>query len=358
MSTVAVPDVGSGYLEISEKGFGFLRTPEAHFHPKPTDVFVTPDTIKKAFLREGCLVAGALQPPHRGSSPQMKEVTSVNGVAFADYTKTILIVAYVTPVAILSYNVTGNPVPQLVYGQVLQQVTELENRLFDSPAEVEVRQLFKERADQYAQKIMQLPHSLTHEREQLSTQINQMKSSDAQMKDIVALERQRRDLPHDPEQAKVRWESAMYSAADQSSIGVSGSKTTSGSVVSVITTSASTTEGSASVAWGVISASIDGATTTASGVGCSTTGVVFTVSSGAVLSFDPRPNQEKSPFAINDYSLAALTARMPPSLAMTEHKLGVILPPFPAFNEETPWRVAKLPLLVPPHRLAVPVTFA
>ena len=128
----------------------------------------------------------------------------------------ILIVAYVTPVAILSYNVTGNPIPQLVYGQVLQQVTELENRLFDSPAEVEVRQLFKERADQYAQKIMQLPHSLTYEREQLSTQINQLKSSDAQMKDIVALERQRRDLPHDPDQAKVRWENAMFSAADRS----------------------------------------------------------------------------------------------------------------------------------------------
>lgn len=128
----------------------------------------------------------------------------------------ILIVAYVTPVAILSYNVTGNPIPQLVYGQVLQQVTALENRLFDTPAEVEVRQLFRDRADQYAQKIMQLPHSLTHEREQLSTQINQIKASDAQMKDIVALERQRRDLPHDPDQAKIRWENAMFSAADRS----------------------------------------------------------------------------------------------------------------------------------------------
>jgi cation/acetate symporter len=128
----------------------------------------------------------------------------------------ILIVAYITPVAILSYNQTGNPVPQLVYGQVLQQVTELENRLFNSPAELEVRQLFHERADVYAQKIMQLPQSLSIEREQLSAQINQLKASDAQMKDIVALERQYRDLPHDPEQAKVRWENAMFSAVDRS----------------------------------------------------------------------------------------------------------------------------------------------
>ncbi|MDP2882623.1 MAG: sodium:solute symporter family protein [Azonexus sp.] len=128
----------------------------------------------------------------------------------------ILIVAYITPVAILSYNQTGNPVPQLVYGQVLQQVTELENRLFQSPAEVEVRQLYRERADLYAQKIMQLPQSLNFEREQLSAQINQLKASDARMKDIVALERQYRDLPLDPEQARARWENAMFSAVDRS----------------------------------------------------------------------------------------------------------------------------------------------
>lgn len=128
----------------------------------------------------------------------------------------ILIVAYITPVAILSYNQTGNPVPQLVYGQVLQQVTALEDKLFQNPAELEVRQLFHERADLYAQKIMQLPQSLNFERENLSKQINQLKASDAQMKDIVALERQYRDLPHDPDQARLRWESAMFSAVERS----------------------------------------------------------------------------------------------------------------------------------------------
>lgn len=128
----------------------------------------------------------------------------------------ILIVAYITPVAILSWNVTGNPVPQLVYGKVLQEVTHLEERLFHSPAEIEVRQLYRERADLYAQKIMLLPDSLNQERDQLSTQINQLKSSDAQMKEVVALERQRRDLPHDPEQARARWETAMFSAIDRS----------------------------------------------------------------------------------------------------------------------------------------------
>lgn len=127
----------------------------------------------------------------------------------------ILIFAYITPVAILSWSVTGNPVPQVVYGQVLQQVRQMEDKLFDSPAEMQARHLYHERADEYAQKIMQLPNSLLLEREQLTARINELKASDAQMKDIVALERQRRDLPHDPEQARLRWETAMFAAAER-----------------------------------------------------------------------------------------------------------------------------------------------
>src|SRR5262249_50858959 len=85
----AATELGSGYLEISEKGFGFLRTAQNHFHPKPSDIFVTPDTIKRNFLREGSLVAGPTQPPHRGNSPQLKAVDAVNGMAFEDYTKSV-----------------------------------------------------------------------------------------------------------------------------------------------------------------------------------------------------------------------------------------------------------------------------
>ena len=75
---------GSGYLEISEKGFGFLRTSENPFHPKPSDIFVTPDTIKR-----NCLVEGPTQPPHRGNSPQLKGVEKVNAMAFEEYTKSV-----------------------------------------------------------------------------------------------------------------------------------------------------------------------------------------------------------------------------------------------------------------------------
>ncbi len=76
-------------LEIAEKGFGFLRTAQNHFSPKPTDIFVTPDTIKRSFLREGSHIVGTTQPPHRGNSPQLKTVEKVNDMLFADYTKAV-----------------------------------------------------------------------------------------------------------------------------------------------------------------------------------------------------------------------------------------------------------------------------
>ncbi len=80
---------GTGYLEVAEKGFGFLRTSQHHYSPKPTDIFVTPDTIKRNFLREGSLIEGPTQPPHRGHSPQLKAVDKVNGMAFGEYTKAV-----------------------------------------------------------------------------------------------------------------------------------------------------------------------------------------------------------------------------------------------------------------------------
>src|ERR1017187_2967441 len=83
------PNYGSGYLEISEKGFGFLRPAANHFHPKPTDIFVTPDTIRRNFLREGSHIIGTTQPPHRGTSPQLKAVEKVNGMTFDEYTKAV-----------------------------------------------------------------------------------------------------------------------------------------------------------------------------------------------------------------------------------------------------------------------------
>ncbi len=79
------PIITDGFLEISEKGFGFLRSPKGHFAPKPTDVFLTPDSIKRMGLREGCQIECTVNPPHRGNSPQMREVLKVNGRSYQEF---------------------------------------------------------------------------------------------------------------------------------------------------------------------------------------------------------------------------------------------------------------------------------
>ncbi len=117
------PDVGSGYLEIAEKGFGFLRSADNRFQPKPTDIFVTPDTIRRNFLREGCLVEGHTQPPHRGTSPQLREVLAVNAMPFADYTKSVRFenLTSIDPVEKFQLETT----PELLETRVIDLVTPI-----------------------------------------------------------------------------------------------------------------------------------------------------------------------------------------------------------------------------------------
>jgi transcription termination factor Rho len=119
----STPDYGFGHLEISEKGFGFLRSAQNHFHPKPTDIFVTPDTIKRSFLREGSLVAGTLQPPHRGSSPQLKSVDKVNDMPFDQYVKAVRFENLTTIDPIEKFKL--ETAPDLVETRVIDLVTPI-----------------------------------------------------------------------------------------------------------------------------------------------------------------------------------------------------------------------------------------
>jgi cation/acetate symporter len=65
----------------------------------------------------------------------------------------ILIVAYMIPVVWLAVKQTGIPLPQLVYGQQLAKVTELEKKLTADPKEQEVRKIFADRAKTAGEKL-------------------------------------------------------------------------------------------------------------------------------------------------------------------------------------------------------------
>ncbi|WP_395719003.1 transcription termination factor Rho [Prosthecobacter sp.] len=73
------PEPANGILEMSPKGYGFLRRRELSFAQNPLDAFIAPEFIRKYCLREGMQIVGVQCKGHRG--PQVTEVTEVNGRA-------------------------------------------------------------------------------------------------------------------------------------------------------------------------------------------------------------------------------------------------------------------------------------
>ena len=68
---------GEGLLEISNKGFGFLRQPDTDFQQAPSDVFVTPEVVRAYGLRDGMWLKCAAREGNRG--PQLTEVLEICG---------------------------------------------------------------------------------------------------------------------------------------------------------------------------------------------------------------------------------------------------------------------------------------
>src|SRR5437762_3516371 len=70
------PEFGEGIIEISGKGFGFLRDPKRNFIQAPQDIFVTPEIVRRFELRDGMWIYGATR---RGNSgPQLIKLLKIN----------------------------------------------------------------------------------------------------------------------------------------------------------------------------------------------------------------------------------------------------------------------------------------
>ena len=128
----------------------------------------------------------------------------------------ILIIAYLVPVTLLSYKVTGVPIPQAVYGQVLKELSVKELDLFSEPRENEVRLQYHYRADEYARKIAELPQSLVAERTAQLERVTELRTQGAAAREIAMAERTLRDLPRSPEEARLKWERVRQDSLSRS----------------------------------------------------------------------------------------------------------------------------------------------
>src|SRR5262249_29155672 len=77
------PEFGEGIIEISGKGFGFLRDPKRNFVQTPQDIFVTPEIVRRFALRDGMWIYGETRRGSRG--PQLVKLLTINGEDPAKY---------------------------------------------------------------------------------------------------------------------------------------------------------------------------------------------------------------------------------------------------------------------------------
>ena len=128
----------------------------------------------------------------------------------------ILIIAYMIPVVWLSVKQTGNPIPQLIYGYQLEKVTAKEAELIKDPKELEVRAIFKARADALTEKLKDVPAAMAADKAAAETKLSDLKAANAPAAEIAAAEKALAGLPKDAEAAKKAYTAARASATTRS----------------------------------------------------------------------------------------------------------------------------------------------
>lgn len=73
----APPVYAEGIVEVSGKGFGFLRELKRNFSQSNNDIFVTPEVVRQYSLRDGTWIRGEIRRGSRG--PQLYKLTEIEG---------------------------------------------------------------------------------------------------------------------------------------------------------------------------------------------------------------------------------------------------------------------------------------
>ena len=128
----------------------------------------------------------------------------------------ILIIAYMIPVVWLSVKQTGVPVPQLVYGTVLQKVEKRVDELQADPKEKEVRGIFKQRADDANARVAALPGSWEQGKADADKKVADLTAANAPLAEINAAKKAVEDYPKSAADAKEAWTKAAAGAAARS----------------------------------------------------------------------------------------------------------------------------------------------
>lgn len=127
----------------------------------------------------------------------------------------ILIIAYMIPVVWLSVKQTNVPIPQAIYGYQLEKVTAKEAELIKDPKELEVRAIYKARADAFAEKLKDVPAALAADKAAAEAKVAELKAANAPAADIAAAEKALAAVPKDEAAAKKAWTAGKTGAENR-----------------------------------------------------------------------------------------------------------------------------------------------
>ena len=128
----------------------------------------------------------------------------------------MLLLAFMIPVSWLAYKQLGHPVAPLVYGTQLPAIAEIEKRLMDDPAELEVRREYAQRAKVYASRLQDVEGAIETLRQELEGKIQQLNAQGADFATIAQVRRELLALPQDPAQAREAWTRAKLDNLERS----------------------------------------------------------------------------------------------------------------------------------------------
>jgi cation/acetate symporter len=121
----------------------------------------------------------------------------------------VMILAFLIPASWLAYKQLGNPLAPWVYGQQIAQVTQLEQRIINSPSEQQVIEVYARRAKDYEHKLQNVQRSLDAERLLLKERLRLLNEERADAETVFEARRAIANLPKDAEQARTVWSQAM-----------------------------------------------------------------------------------------------------------------------------------------------------
>ena len=117
----------------------------------------------------------------------------------------IILVAFLIPTMWLSVKHADNPLPQVAYGAVLGKLAQREAQIEHDPKELEVRAIFRQRAEFYAQRIKGLPASWDAGKLEVQRRLDAVRQRNGTLIEIRATERQLIAYPKTVEEAARVW---------------------------------------------------------------------------------------------------------------------------------------------------------